>query len=1172
MIYDFKAIENKWQGVWERDKEFEIGSLEGVKNPYYVLEMFPYPSGRVHIGHLRNYLLGDVIARYRKTQGYTVLHPIGWDAFGLPAENAAIERKVSPKDWTLQNINDMKAALKPLGFSYDWSREIATCLPEYYKHQQKMFLDFLKNGLAYQKESFVNWDPVDNTVLANEQVIEGRGWRSGALVEKRKLCQWFFRTSDFAEALLSDLETLTEWPEKVRLMQKNWIGKSEGAEVEFKIRSNIIFETQNLVVRRFTKADIPALKAVHEALGWEGVITNATDRVERFIKKYQISQPSKYAIIDKKSGQLIGRCGFEFAKEYGVDDERAELGVLLHPEFQNKDFGLEVTQKMLEYGAREFNFKSVVAFTGVDNTACNKLLTKLGFTIVRQIKRDAVDFSENLYEINLPVFELEQGLNSEKITVFTTRPETLFGASFVAIAPNHPLAEKLAKTDAGLADFIEECNKSAVNEEALATQEKKGYKTVLEVENPFAKGQILPVYVANFVLMDYGTGAIFGCPGHDERDFEFATKYNLPIRPVISPNSEANFTTQRLEMRAFRLEDASDLFALHSDPEVMKYVFNKADSLEGAKGQIEGYMRHQAEHGFSIFAVFDRQTGEFVGKSGLTKFESGEIKTVEVSYTLHKKHWGKGLAREMIDFWLNYGFAVRGFEDIIAIIDPKNAKSRKIADSCKLAFCAAIERPNCELERVYYKINQSDFYKPFTDKSGAMINSDFLNNLTVKEAFDKVLEEIERRGIGKKIVKYRLRDWGISRQRYWGCPIPVVYCDSCGVVPEEEVNLPIKLPEDVQINGGENPLVKHPHWKHVNCPKCSGKAIRETDTMDTFVDSSWYFLRFINPHLSDKPFDKNEVASLAPVNEYIGGIEHAILHLLYARWFCKALRKCGYETVPNEPFTRLMSQGMVCHKTFKDKETGKWLTPQEALDKPAELVEIGASIKMSKSKKNVIEPQVILDKYGADTARFFILSDTPPEKELEWTDDGVAASHKFLQRFWNLVTEFKTDYTSQVRGVENEQVLYFVNPLIKAFYESIEAMTFNKSIAKIRELFNFISQEKLPADEKSFLIDILLKLSTLIIPHISCELWGILGNKNALDLPKFDERYLIKNTVNLAVQINGKMRDLVEIHLDASEEEAWDAVQKSVKVQTQISGKDVRKKIYVKNKIFNIIL
>jgi len=806
--YEPLKIEQKWQKFWQ-EKNIDESKLDLSRPKYYVLEMLPYPSGHIHMGHLRNYTMGDVVARFKKANGFNVLHPMGWDAFGLPAENAAIEKKLHPGAWTYSNIDHMREQIKSFGISYDWSREVATCDAEYYKEEQKFFLDFYKNNLAYRKESFVNWDPVDNTVLANEQVVNGRGWRSGALVERKKLNQWFLKITDFAEELLDEVLKLEGWPEPVRNIQEKWIGKSIGAIVKFKLENEII-------------------------------------------------------------------------------------------------------------------------------------------------------------------------------EIYTTRPETLFGASFCAISPFHPLAEKLAQSNNEIAEFIIECGRTGTAEGDLEKQEKKGIATGLKLINPI-NNQAYPLYIANFVLMEYGTGAIFGCPAHDERDFEFATKYNLPIIPVIE--------------------------------------------------------------------------------------------------------------------------------------DEK------------------------------------------------LVNSEFLNGLSVEEAKKAAIQKLEQLEAGTGSIKFRLRDWGVSRQRYWGCPIPMIYCDTCGVVPVKEEDLPVKLPEDVTFDKPGNPLEHHPTWKHTNCPSCGGKAVRETDTFDTFFESSWYFLRYCTPK-NELALERDSIKYWMPVDQYIGGIEHAAMHLLYARFFIKALSKCGYIAI-KEPFTNLLTQGMVLHATYKDKN-GNWITPKEAAGRDD--VVVGRLEKMSKSKKNVVDPADITASYGADTARFFILSDSPPEKEFEWSSSGVEGSFRYLNKLYRFVTE--NIVKENLAEPEDRKYLAKVNQSIKAITEQIEKMHFNSAIASIREFSNYIfALEK--KEEIKHAVSILLKLLYPFTPHITEELWAQIGNATSIihaSWPLYNAQYLENDTVILAIQVNGKLRGTVEIAKDLPQEEIKALVLAMSNIQKFIEGQEIKKFIVVPNKIINIVV
>ncbi|HZT20274.1 MAG TPA: leucine--tRNA ligase, partial [Dongiaceae bacterium] len=771
--YNFREAERRWQAAWSERRCFEA-RIDPDRPKYYVLEMFPYPSGRIHMGHVRNYTLGDVVARFKRARGFNVLHPMGWDAFGLPAENAAMEKKIHPARWTADNIAAMREQLKSMGLSLDWSREIATCDPQYYRHEQAMFLDMLDAGLVYRKEASVNWDPVDQTVLANEQVIDGRGWRTGAPVERRKLAQWFLRITAYADELREALDGLDRWPAKVRLMQENWIGRSEGARAFF-------------------------------ALAGRG------DRVE----------------------------------------------------------------------------------------------------------------------------------------VFTTRPDTLFGASFLALAADHPLALDLAASDPGLAAFIEECRRTATTAEALETLEKKGYRTRLEAAHPFDPGWKLPVYVANFVLMEYGTGAIFGCPAHDQRDLDFARKYGLPVRPVVVPPG--------------------------TDP---------------------------------------------------ASFEIGDV-----------------------------------------------------------AYDAL---------------------------SGRLAHSGFLDGLEVPAAIEAAIRRLEEIDAGQRTVHYRLRDWLVSRQRYWGCPIPVIHCGSCGIVPVPRAELPVRLPEDVSFDRPGNPLEHHPSWKHVACPRCSRPAERETDTFDTFIDSSWYFVRYCSPR-SDRPVDAPAARYWLPVDQYVGGVEHAILHLLYSRFFTRAMRRIGLLDL-DEPFAGLFTQGMVCHETYRDA-AGNWLQPEEVARRPEGFVrlsdgspvEVGRSEKMSKSKKNVVDPSDIIETYGADTARWFVLSDSPPERDLEWTEAGVEGAWRFTQRLWRMVdAQLPTLPPASRNAVEADEgslaLRRSAHRAIAGVTEDIEKFRFNRAVARIYELANAFDTlgPDAGAGSRREALETVVRLAAPMMPHLAEELWRRLGHETLL--------------------------------------------------------------------------
>jgi leucyl-tRNA synthetase len=855
--YNFHETEARWQKVWD-DRQTFRAVMDRARPKYYVLEMFPYPSGRIHMGHVRNYTQGDVIARYKRAKGFNVLHPMGWDAFGLPAENAAMEKKVHPKKWTYENIATMKAQLKSMGLSLDWSRELATCDPSYYRHQQKMFLDFWNAGLAYRKEAWVNWDPVDNTVLANEQVIEGKGWRTGAPVERRKLTQWNLKITHFADELLSRLDTLERWPEKVRLMQANWIGKSRGARVF-----------------------------------WQ--LTDAS------------------------------------------------------------------------------------------------------------------------------------GADRGKLEIFTTRPDTLYGASFAALSPEHPIVAELGKRDPGLERFVAECRKTGTAAAEVETAEKVGYKLALLAKHPLIQGKTMPVYAANFVLMEYGTGAIFGCPAHDERDHEFATKYGLPILQVVAP----------------------------------------ADAKE----------------------KIDVQTAPFV-------------------------------------------------------------------------------------------------------EDGVIVNSDFLNGLGVEEAKAKVIARLEEMGVGKGTTQYRLRDWLVSRQRYWGCPIPAIHCDKCGVVPVPEKDLPVKLPDDVTFDRPGNPLDSHPTWKHVDCPKCGAAGRRETDTFDTFIDSSWYFDRFTSPGLETAPFDRQENEYWMPVDQYIGGVEHAILHLLYSRFWTRAMREVQM-TSRDEPFDGLFTQGMVCHETYKSSD-GQWLLPEEIIRDSGKVlrasdrspVDVGRSEKMSKSKKNVVDPDQIIRDYGADTARWFMLSDSPPERDLEWTEAGVTGAWRFQQRLHRIATTALaevppagTPKPAKFSEVATE-LRRAAHKTIAGLSADIEAFHFNKAVARLYELANSIDAAKAADDDTAKwalreALEIFVRLIGPMTPHLAEEMWQALGHKSLLAdsaWPLPEDALLVDDTVTVAVQLNGKLRGTIALPKDAPKEAAETAALAQPDLVRGLEGRTPKRVIVVPNRIVNVVV
>ncbi len=870
--YNAREAEPKWQKIWAAAATFRAAN-DDPRPKYYVLEMFPYPSGRIHMGHVRNYAMGDVIARFMRARGHNVLHPMGWDAFGMPAENAAMQNKTHPAQWTYANIATMRAQLQSMGLSLDWSREIATCDPAYYKHQQKLFLDFYAAGLVDRKKSKVNWDPVDQTVLANEQVIDGRGWRSGALIEQRELTQWFLKISDFSEELLACLDRLERWPEKVRLMQKNWIGRSEGLLIRF-----------------------------------------------------ALAAPAK-----------------------------------------------------------------------------------------------------------VPANEIE---------VYTTRPDTLFGAKFIALAADHPLAEAAAQEDPALAAFIEECRHRSTSAAAIETTEKRGYDTGLRVRHPFDDTWLLPVYVANFVLMDYGTGAIFGCPAHDQRDLDFANVYGLGATPVVCP------------------------------PDI--------DPAE--------------------FAITD------------------------TAY----------------------------------------------------------------------------------DGDGVLINSRFLDGLSIDAAKEEVARKLETRLIdakpqAKRQVNFRLRDWGISRQRYWGCPIPIIHCESCGAVPVPEADLPVRLPEDVSFDHPGNPLDRHPGFKYVACPHCGAPARRETDTMDTFVDSSWYFLRFTDPWNAQAPTTPAALQYWLPVDQYIGGIEHAILHLLYSRFFTRAMQKTNHADDLKEPFAGLFTQGMVVHETYR-AEDGTYLSPaQVRIDCDAEgrkafawdggaPVAIGPIEKMSKSKRNTVDPDEIIESYGADTARWFMLSDSPPERDVIWTEEGVQGAAKFVQRAFRLTGELAELAAPADAAIPNHfsaaalEIRKAAHGALIKVDEDIARLRFNRAIAHIYDLANKLSaaigavdDPAIPADLAfSFreAADIFVRLFAPMMPHLAEECWGRLGHQTLVaeaPWPIAQQSLIVEDMIGLPVQVNGKKRADLVIERNADAAAIEDAVLALDAVQRALDGKSVKKVIIVPQRIVNVV-
>ena len=845
--YNFKIIEKKWQTFWEKNKTFK-SQLNKSKKKFYCLEMFPYPSGKIHMGHVRNYTIGDVLARYKIMQNFNVLHPMGWDSFGMPAENAAKQNNLDPKDWTNENISVMKSQLKKLGLSIDWDREISTCSPDYYKHQQLFFLELFDKGLVYRKENYVNWDPVEETVLANEQVIDGKGWRSGAVVERKKLYQWFFNISKFSDELLNGLNELNEWPKKVKTMQKNWIGKSFGCEIDFKIQGN----------------------------------------------------------------------------------------------------------------------KSI-----------------------------------------------------DKIKCFTTRPDTLFGFSFLAVSIDHPIS-KFYETNKEFIKFKEECSKTGTTEESIAQAEKIGFKTELIAINPLNENIKVPVYFANFVLMDYGFGAVFGCPAHDQRDLDFANKYNLKITPVVKP----------------------------------------------------------------------------------------------------------------VDFDDNFEITNKAYTD-----------------------------------------------------PGIIFNSDFLNGLKVPgESIIKTIEILEERKLGKKKINFRLKDWGVSRQRYWGCPIPIAYDENNKIVKVPKDSLPINLPEKIKLNTKGNPLDHQKDWKEVIID--GKKCTRETDTLDTFVDSSWYFLRFCSPSNKDYGFNEDEINYWMPVDQYIGGVEHAILHLLYSRFFMHAINYQNENFKYTEPFKGLFTQGMVCHETYKD-EKNNWLSPDDVFtddgknyfkkkDK-TQKIKVGPSESMSKSKKNTIDPENIINNYGADAVRLFILSDSPPEKDVQWSEQGMVASYKFLQKFWMLHQNIKdiSEKKNNNKDASSLELNRFTNEIIQKVTHNLEKFHYNVIVANLYETYNFLIKfVKKPVDKNNLIKNYIeiLKIMSPIVPHFANECLEDLGQKSEVSWPKVNEKYLIKDDVKIVLQINGKKRGIMVSKKNSNEETLINDIKNNNLYNKYFENKKILRSIYVKDKLINLIL
>tara|TARA_Y100000590_G_scaffold464488_1_gene634071 strand:- start:3514 stop:6057 length:2544 start_codon:yes stop_codon:yes gene_type:complete len=843
--YNFKVVEEKWQKFWHNKQSFK-SSIDKSKKKFYCLEMFPYPSGKIHMGHVRNYTIGDILSRYKKMMGFNVLHPMGWDSFGMPAENAARENNLDPNIWTEKNISVMKNQLKKLGLSIDWDREISTCSKEYYKHQQLFFLEFYEKGLVYRKENYVNWDPIDETVLANEQVIDGKGWRSGAIVERKKLNQWFFNISKFSQELLDGLEKLDQWPNKVKVMQKNWIGKSFGCEIIFKI-----------------EGELP-----------------------------------------------------------------------------------------------------------VDNIKC-----------------------------------------------FTTRPDTLFGFSFLAVSIDHEISKYFAK-DKSFIEFKKQCSKTGTTEEAIAMGEKIGFKTNLIAINPLEPNQKVPVYFANFVLMDYGFGAVFGCPAHDQRDFDFAKKYDLEIKTVVRPDEEKD----------------------------------------------------------------------------------------------------------------------------------------------------------------NYKVKDKAYTGP-----GIIVNSNFLNGLKVPEqSIIKTIDFLEEKKIGKKQTNFRLKDWGVSRQRYWGCPIPIAYDQNGNAMPIPKKDLPVKLPENIDLNSKGNPLNSKEEWKNI---KINGKDfVRETDTLDTFVCSSWYYLRFCSPNETSYGFNKDEIDYWMPVDQYIGGVEHAILHLLYSRFFMRALNYENDNFKIKEPFQGLFTQGMVCHETYMD-ENNNWLNPEEVetqngkdyyiKNNPKKKVLVGTSESMSKSKKNTIDPEKIIENYGADAVRLFIISDSPPEKDVQWSVQGMNASYKFIQKLWDLHLKIKNKLNEKKSSKKDEEITRFTHQLVNKMNSNLERFNYNVIVANMYETYNFLIKKIDDDINGNLLMENYIKILSVfstVIPHFTSECLDDLKLNSFQNWPNIDKKYLEDKIVQIVIQINGKKRGILKTYKDIGEEDLIKEISKNENFEKIIQSKDVSKTYFVKNRLINFLI
>ncbi len=1199
--YNFTKVEKKWQSVWSASDKNKIIDKD---KKYYVLEMFPYPSGNIHMGHVLNYTIGDIIARYKAANGFDVIRPLGWDAFGLPAENAAIENKSDPKIWTYSNIEKMKSQILKLGFEIDWDREMATCDEDYYKHQQKLFIDFFNNDLIYKKEAMVNWDPVDQTVLSNEQVIDGRGWRSGALVEKKNLKQWFVKITKYQEELLECINKLDGWPEKIRTMQKNWIGRSQGAEVEFEIENFI--ETTNFLLKPISIDDLEDLHALYsdpEVMQFSKKYCKTKSETERFLRLYIEEWGNKnngvYGIFCKKTGEFAGRCRFEQLNDI---DCGASISYFLHTKFQGQGCGFEIAKKMTE---KAFTISENIGIAiKKENIKSINLAKKLGAKFLKEItiNDENYGFVNAEYDQYLLTKENYQALHNlddhdQKIKIFTTRPETLFGCSFVAISPNHPIAINVAKTNQTIQDFIDECNKGSVSEADLAVKEKQGIFTGIYAIKPVEKIantekiSKIPVYIANFVLMDYGTGAIFGCPAHDARDFEFAKKYNIDIKRVLFSNPDSIIESDKFYTRYLGQEDLKDLEKLHSDHE-------DADLFKGCDLDPHRHI-NSAKAKFGM-AIIDKKSGEFIGRASICNFDNQNgdrfitTQEREITYFIAKKYRGKGIGFEVSKLLCDFAFNNLGLENIVAVTDFSNQISEKILVNTGFKFIKESEIVGYGKER-FFQLSKNDFKQKypnvidFSEDGNILKNSYFLDGLNSHEGKEKMIAEIEKYNIGSAKTTYRLKDWGVSRQRYWGCPIPMIHCQNCGSVPEKIENLPVKLPESVIFDGKGNPLAKNSEFLNCKCPKCGASATRESDTLDTFFDSSWYFARFLDNKNQTQPFNKKIVSELMSVDQYIGGAEHAVLHLLYARFFTKALCDIGYlDSKTREPFTNLFNQGMVLHEIYKDKDTGKYLFPNEVYKTSDGVfaniatkseVQVFEPAKMSKSKKNVVDPDDMIETFGADAVRLFMTSDSPVDKDFPWSESGIRAAAKYLNRLYRTAI-MVNDLKSNAQKADDEscgltkKIIKESHKLIYFASREMQNFGFNKIIAKSRELHNLIDESKYDKNYTNAIIfglESITKVLYPIIPHIANEIAEIIGFQ-ANKYPEYDKNLIAENEFSIAVQVNGKLRGEVVMSGSFTENDVFLAAQKNESVMKYIDGKEITKVIFVPNKILSIVV